>query len=852
MLDKKRAEIEASDRSPAEKLKEYADYKAYINKEVVLGEQAKVNSERAAAMSEKRKNLWEKTMKTCMPIAKVGGAVMSAWKWTGNYGPNLIDRRGAKPENAAQMIEQANQKIGQAKGLRSQAETEADPTKKKEMLKQAELLEKEAKDEKDVAEKGKVIYQYKLGQFIRSSIIFGAGGVLMGGIAGAQALLWGVRVGRGVGLGMGGAIGLAKNEEALQTKLENYKDEKEKLEVQYNGVGKDITEYEAKMKVLADKERKAKILHNSLKVAIIAAMAGGNLASGNLKVGDTQIGFNVDKSMADGLEKAGEKIGEFFSDESNPEIPHEITPVAPFNADNWKKPDLSSLYPKAVDQDVLKDTKPDFYNLNTPKGNIAPDNTPIDPSKTGDLGLKSHIDNYRLAPNKVGDLSKFYDLGKYLTPNLNVENSPIDPNKAPNISKFYNLKDYITPQQSASGDIETLYKPGFNKPDVNTQNPSEHSTLKVTAPRESVIAPAEKVEYGKITQSVDVKEEGAVATVKALKEKVALQYKDVENPPENIKYILNNDEKTISEKWGLYDPTDPSGKESAMMLRGSKMFLDENGKVVLNNLGKGETILSGEGEQAYGGRMFDYDKNGPGSANGEGVTKGGMNINEAPEENGGGMNIGKAPEENTGANIYDADNDPSAAMYDPDAIEPEPRANIEPRADYINEEQVDTDDINQAKVEAAQASVYKDPEGIKIRSNAYEDAQGNIVRLDGKNVSLDGNQILVDGKVDDVLTERFQLERTKAIEGIDSKFFSFTKVAEKSPEWSHIQGVDVKALADPNNSIHKTFKASYPDGDEETYIKKLLRNAAREKIDVKTFRGTAEQLINEIAIKKLG
>ena len=104
--------------------------------------------------------------------------------------------------------------------------------------------------------------------------------------------------------------------------------------------------------------------------------------------------------------------------------------------------------------------------------------------------------------------------------------------------------------------------------------------------------------------TIEVNSRGAIATIEDLKGKLKLQYPDISKAPDNIKYVLNTNSVSLSEKWGFLSN---DANESAMMLKGSTISVDSKGNITLHNLGKGETVLSGENAEKYHDKMFDYD-----------------------------------------------------------------------------------------------------------------------------------------------------------------------------------------------------------------------------------------------------
>lgn len=103
---------------------------------------------------------------------------------------------------------------------------------------------------------------------------------------------------------------------------------------------------------------------------------------------------------------------------------------------------------------------------------------------------------------------------------------------------------------------------------------------------------------------VEVKS-SSIATLEELKSKLKLQYPDASKAPDNVRHILNTNSVSLSQEWGLFNSGDAN--ESAMMLKGSTISVDGKGNITLHNLGKGETVLSGENAEKYHDKMFDYD-----------------------------------------------------------------------------------------------------------------------------------------------------------------------------------------------------------------------------------------------------
>lgn len=148
----------------------------------------------------------------------------------------------------------------------------------------------------------------------------------------------------------------------------------------------------------------------------------------------------------------------------------------------------------------------------------------------------------------------------------------------------------------------------FNKENISAENNAAEIEYK-TKEYENPDSEIKNIKTNFQELKVEVNSRGAIATIEDLKNKLKNLYPDQSNTPKNIKYILNTNSISLTQEWGMFNPEDASGKESAWMLKGSNITVDENGKVTLHNLGKGDTILSGEGSEKYNGEMFDSDGN---------------------------------------------------------------------------------------------------------------------------------------------------------------------------------------------------------------------------------------------------
>lgn len=322
--------------------------------------------------------------------------------------------------------------------------------------------------------------------------------------------------------------------------------------------------------------------------------------------------------------------------------------------------------------------------------------------------------------------------------------------------------------------------------------PVDEAIKATTNTAETVTNTAETATQAPATEvfNVQVSSEGAIRTVEDLKEKLATQFPNKSIAPANIQHILNTNATELSKEWGLFNPDDASGKESATMLKGSTVTLDSKGNITLHNLGKGDTILSGEGAKVYGDEMFDSDHN----ANNGGSTRlteggGKVNINEIPGEHltEGSVNINEIPGENSvGDNL---------------SLEKE---------------------INNIPQSVRDAIVPGSATGAS--TDVVENIQNQGINLNGHSV------------------EEFNAERIAVLDKSYSRWFSTSGAVAKSAEWDHLQNQSMDKLANPGYDFANTR--------EERLIKHLVKLASREGID---YGGkTATQLVDALAIKNLG
>jgi hypothetical protein len=106
---------------------------------------------------------------------------------------------------------------------------------------------------------------------------------------------------------------------------------------------------------------------------------------------------------------------------------------------------------------------------------------------------------------------------------------------------------------------------------------------------------------------------GAIATFKELKEKLLEEYKHTQQNkiPESVKTILRESPTKLAERFGFYNPNDPSGAESALVIKGSSLSIDSAGNLDYHHVGQNtyHVLEFSDGNDAYDydEKMFDYD-----------------------------------------------------------------------------------------------------------------------------------------------------------------------------------------------------------------------------------------------------
>lgn len=92
---------------------------------------------------------------------------------------------------------------------------------------------------------------------------------------------------------------------------------------------------------------------------------------------------------------------------------------------------------------------------------------------------------------------------------------------------------------------------------------------------------------------------GAIGAIDDLQERVTAQYGD--NIPEHLKAFMGMKPEKLAQEWGFYHPGEDA--ESAVILRGAKFEIDENGQILFES-NDGQMVHLG-GAEKFAGKFFD-------------------------------------------------------------------------------------------------------------------------------------------------------------------------------------------------------------------------------------------------------
>lgn len=117
-------------------------------------------------------------------------------------------------------------------------------------------------------------------------------------------------------------------------------------------------------------------------------------------------------------------------------------------------------------------------------------------------------------------------------------------------------------------------------------------------------------------EQVQFSSRGAIQTIENLKIKIHADYPDLSRAPHSIQEFMKTNSTQEAIKLGFYDPNNPSGAESAMLVKGSTLGFDEHGNLSDHDIRTGQTHTiiheqnSLETIKKYDGKMIDSDHSG--------------------------------------------------------------------------------------------------------------------------------------------------------------------------------------------------------------------------------------------------
>lgn len=153
-------------------------------------------------------------------------------------------------------------------------------------------------------------------------------------------------------------------------------------------------------------------------------------------------------------------------------------------------------------------------------------------------------------------------------------------------------------EREMSGDEIKFYeKIGFkiNSPETTPTPATAEVNATIEAPSQTFQNECVTFEKGK----------GAIQGILDLKKQIREQYNgDYTNMPKSVQDFMNTDATKEAIKLGLFDPEDPSGKESALIQEGSMLKFDKDGNLLF---GKPDADGNIPILEKYTGKMFDSD-----------------------------------------------------------------------------------------------------------------------------------------------------------------------------------------------------------------------------------------------------
>lgn len=115
------------------------------------------------------------------------------------------------------------------------------------------------------------------------------------------------------------------------------------------------------------------------------------------------------------------------------------------------------------------------------------------------------------------------------------------------------------------------------------------------------------------TEQVGFSSRGAIQTIENLKTQISHDYPDLSKAPHSVQEFMKTNSTQEAIKLGFYDPNNPSGAESAMVIKGSTLEFDAKGNLLYHDIRTGEahTLIHEQGNieatEQYHGKMFDSD-----------------------------------------------------------------------------------------------------------------------------------------------------------------------------------------------------------------------------------------------------
>lgn len=128
---------------------------------------------------------------------------------------------------------------------------------------------------------------------------------------------------------------------------------------------------------------------------------------------------------------------------------------------------------------------------------------------------------------------------------------------------------------------------------------------------ENKTEPTPAIEHKSI--NVEFSSRGGIQTILNMKEQIHNEYPDISKAPTSVQEFMNTNSTQEAIKLGFYNPNNPSGAESMMVLKGSTLEFDQHGNLSFHDIKTDEihTLIETKGGaetiEKYQGKMFDSD-----------------------------------------------------------------------------------------------------------------------------------------------------------------------------------------------------------------------------------------------------